>query len=168
MNINEKKLYEKTIQNIEGNVTTKNSRIAILISRFNNFINQNLLYGAIDTLNRIGKVKNHNITVIKVPGSYEIPIIANIISNSKKYHGIIALGTIIKGETIHFDKLATDITSQISNISIKNNIPIALGILMTENIEQAMHRSGTKLGNKGSEAALTVLEMINIIKIIQQ
>ncbi|WP_367677312.1 6,7-dimethyl-8-ribityllumazine synthase [Buchnera aphidicola] len=155
------------MKNIEGDVTATNSKIAILISRFNNFINQNLLHGAIDTLNRIGKIQNNNITVIKVPGSYEIPIIANIISNVKKYHGIIALGTIIKGETIHFDKLATDIISKISNISIKNNIPIALGILMTENIEQAINRSGTKLGNKGSEAALTVLEMINIIKIIQ-
>ncbi|WP_343128091.1 6,7-dimethyl-8-ribityllumazine synthase [Buchnera aphidicola (Takecallis taiwana)] len=168
MNINIQPIQTNSVKSIDAGVTTKKSKIAILIPRFNNFINQNLLQGAIDTLHRIGKIQKKNITVIKVPGSYEIPIIANIVSSSLKYNGIIALGTIIKGETVHFDKLATDITAQISNISIKNNIPIALGILMTENIEQAIHRSGTKLGNKGIEAALTILEMINIIKILQE
>ena len=168
MNIEKKSFQNKKIQIIEGTIIAKNSKIAILTPRFNNFINQNLLYAAIDTLKRIGKVQDNNITVIKIPGSYEIPIIANLITQSLRYHGIIALGTIIKGETVHFDKLTSDITTQISNIIIKHNIPIALGILMTDNIEQAIHRSGTKLGNKGSEAALTILEMINIIKIIQK
>ncbi|CAL4043148.1 6,7-dimethyl-8-ribityllumazine synthase [Buchnera aphidicola (Phyllaphis fagi)] len=153
---------------IEGNVITQESKIAIIVPRFNTFINQNLLTGAIDTLIRIGKVPHKNINIIKVPGSYEIPIIANIISNSQNYHGIIALGTIIKGETIHFENISTEVSSKLSEISIKTNIPIALGILMTENIEQAISRSGTKLGNRGSEAALSILEMINIIKIIQK
>lgn len=168
MNIKKIQIQEDKIKIIEGDLITQNSNIAILVPRFNNFINQNLLHGAIDILNRIGKIKNKNITVITIPGSYEIPIIANIISASLKYDGIIALGTIIKGETVHFNTLTSDITTQISNISIKNNIPISLGIIMTENIEQAMHRSGTKLGNKGSEAALAILEMINVIKILRK
>ncbi|QCI26197.1 6,7-dimethyl-8-ribityllumazine synthase [Buchnera aphidicola] len=149
---------------IQSDIISKDAKIAIIVPRFNNFININLLNGAIDILNRMGQVKNENITIIKIPGSYEIPIIANILTHKCKYHGIIALGTIIKGETIHFHTLSSDITTKISNISIKTNIPIALGILMTENIEQAIHRSGAKLGNKGSEAALTILEMINVIK----
>ncbi|MCW5197151.1 6,7-dimethyl-8-ribityllumazine synthase [Buchnera aphidicola] len=149
---------------IEGKMITQKSKIAIIIPRFNNFINQHLLTGSIDILTRIGEVSNKNITIIKVPGAYEIPVIANIISQKQYYHGIIALGTIIKGETIHFENISNEVSSKLSDISIKNNIPITLGILMINNIEQAIHRSGTKLGNKGSEAALAILEMINVIK----
>ncbi|QCI27399.1 6,7-dimethyl-8-ribityllumazine synthase [Buchnera aphidicola (Therioaphis trifolii)] len=155
------------MQIIEGDLISENSKIAIVIPRFNNFINQNLLNGAIDILIRIGKIKNKNITIIKIPGSYEIPIILNNISSFLNYDGIITLGTIIKGETEHFKVLSSNITSKISEISLKNNIPISLGILMTDTIEQAINRSGLKFGNKGSEAALVVLEMINIIKKIK-
>ncbi|WP_367674629.1 6,7-dimethyl-8-ribityllumazine synthase [Buchnera aphidicola] len=156
------------MQTIECGLTNKKSKIVIIISRFNEFINNNLLSGAINTLVRIGNIKKHNITIIKVPGAYEIPIIANIISNSLKYQGIITLGTIIKGETIHFEQISANIISQLSSISIKYNIPIALGILITETIEQAINRAGVKLGNKGTEAALAILEMISIIKFIQK
>ncbi|WP_343182713.1 6,7-dimethyl-8-ribityllumazine synthase [Buchnera aphidicola] len=149
---------------ITGNITSQNYKIAIIISRFNEFINEKLLSGAIDILIRIGNMEKKNITIIKVPGAYEIPIVAETIAKKNKHHGIITIGTIIKGETIHFEHLTSSITHNILNISVKNNIPIALGILMTNNIEQAINRSGNKLGNKGSEAATTILEMINIIK----
>lgn len=168
MNITTKSDKKNKIKTIECGLTNKKSKIVIIISRFNEFINNGLLSGAINTLVRIGNIKKHNITVVKVPGAYEIPIIANIISNSLQCQGIITLGTIIKGETIHFEQISANIISQLSSISIKYNIPITLGILITETIEQAINRAGVKLGNKGTEAALAILEMINIIKYIHK
>ncbi|CAL4324358.1 6,7-dimethyl-8-ribityllumazine synthase [Buchnera aphidicola] len=153
---------------IETGVSSKDSLISIIISRFNEFINQNLLNGTIDTLKRIGKVKEENILVIKVPGAYELPLIAKNIANLKKYNAIIALGTIIKGNTSHFKYISREVSSGLAKVSLKNNIPIAFGILTTENIEQAIERSGSKMGNKGVEAALCALEMINIIKKIKK
>lgn len=153
---------------INEKITVKNGKIAIVIARFNNFINENLLSGAIDTLKRIGKIKSKNITIIKVPGSFEIPIIIKNLIKFHKYDAIITLGTIIKGETEHYKYIAKQTSNGILKISIKKNIPISFGILITKNIEQAIERSGTKMGNKGSEAALCVLEMINIIKKIKK
>ncbi|CAL4323223.1 6,7-dimethyl-8-ribityllumazine synthase [Buchnera aphidicola] len=151
---------------IQGKVTSETSKIAIIISRFNEFINENLLRGAVDTLNRIGNIHYNNITVIKIPGAYEIPIIANKIASLKKYDGIITLGTIIKGETMHFEILSGIVSTKISEISINHNIPITLGILITNTIEQAINRAGNKFGNKGNEAALSLLETINVLKIL--
>jgi 6,7-dimethyl-8-ribityllumazine synthase len=153
---------------IEAEVLSKNSCISILISRFNEFINQNLLNGAVDTLKRIGQIKSENISIIKVPGAYELPLIAKNIANLKKYDAIIALGTVIKGNTPHFIHVSHAVSSGLSKISLENNIPISFGILTTNNIEQAIERSGTKMGNKGIEAALCALEMINIIKTIKK
>ncbi|CAL1329333.1 6,7-dimethyl-8-ribityllumazine synthase [Candidatus Providencia siddallii] len=152
---------------IKGTLTATNSFIAVIVARFNHFINDKLLEGAIDSLERIGQILKNNITVIWVPGVYELPLIIKILAKSKKYDAIIALGTIIRGNTKHFKYLSNDCISSISSIGINNEIPIALGILTTENIEQAIERSGSKLGNKGVEAALTALEMINVINKIK-
>ncbi|WAI11646.1 MAG: 6,7-dimethyl-8-ribityllumazine synthase [Buchnera aphidicola (Macrosiphum albifrons)] len=149
---------------IQVGITAKNASIAIIISRFNEFINHNLLSGALDTLQRIGQVNKDNILKIYVPGTYEIPTVASHIASSSKYDAIIAIGTIIKGDTDHFKYIAGDTSSSLSRISTQYFLPITLAILTTKNIEQSIERSGTKMGNKGSEAALAALEMINIMK----
>ncbi|ACL30253.1 6,7-dimethyl-8-ribityllumazine synthase [Buchnera aphidicola] len=149
---------------IQSGITAENSSIAIIIARFNEFINKNLLLGALDTLKRIGQVHEENILKIYVPGTYEIPTIASYIAKSGKYDAIIAIGTIIKGQTDHFKYIANDTSSSLSRISTQYFLPITLGILTTKNIEQSIERSGTKMGNKGSDAALAALEMINVMK----
>ncbi|QCO71006.1 6,7-dimethyl-8-ribityllumazine synthase [Buchnera aphidicola] len=149
---------------IQVGITAKNASIAIIISRFNEFINHNLLSGALDALQRIGQVNKDNILKIYVPGTYEIPTVASHIASSSKYDAIIAIGTIIKGDTDHFKYIAGDTSSNLSRISTQYFLPITLAILTTKNIEQSIERSGTKMGNKGSEAALAALEMINIMK----
>lgn len=153
---------------IQSGITAKNASIAIIIARFNDFINNNLLSGALDTLKRIGQVNEENILKIYVPGTYEIPTVASYIANSGKYDAIIAIGTIIKGNTDHFKYIASDTSSSLSRISTQYFLPITLGILTTKNIEQSIERSGTKMGNKGSEAALAALEMINVMKTLKK
>ncbi|AGO53910.1 6,7-dimethyl-8-ribityllumazine synthase [Serratia plymuthica] len=152
---------------IEGVVATPNARVAIAIARFNNFINDSLLQGAIDALKRIGQVADDNITVVWVPGAYELPLTARVLANTGKYDAIIALGTVIRGGTAHFEYVAGEASSGIGNVSLNAEIPVAFGVLTTESIEQAIERAGTKAGNKGAEAALTALEMINVIKAIK-
>jgi 6,7-dimethyl-8-ribityllumazine synthase len=149
---------------IQTGITAQDSSIAIIVSRFNEFINKNLLLGALDTLKRIGKVNEENILIIYVPGTHEIATVASYIAHSSKYNAIIAIGTIIQGDTDHFKYIANDTSSNITRISTQYCLPITLGILMTKNIEQSIERSGTKMGNKGSEAALAALEMINVMK----
>ncbi|QCI22892.1 6,7-dimethyl-8-ribityllumazine synthase [Buchnera aphidicola] len=149
---------------IQAGITAKNASIAIIISRFNEFINHNLLSGALDALQRVGQVNKDNILKIYVPGTYEIPTVASHIASSSKYDAIIAIGTIIKGNTDHFKYIASDTSSSLSRISTQYFLPITLAILITKNIEQSIERSGTKMGNKGSEAALAALEMINVMK----
>ncbi|WP_348666399.1 6,7-dimethyl-8-ribityllumazine synthase [Arsenophonus symbiont of Ornithomya chloropus] len=148
---------------IKSFITAPKARIAIAIARCNHFVNSSLLKGAIDTLERVGLVKKENITVVWLPGAYELPLIVKTLSDTKKYDGIIAIATIIRGATKHFSYLFDICSSGISNIVMKSNIPVGFGVLITENIEQAIERSGTKSGNKGVDAALSVLEMINII-----
>ncbi|QCI18980.1 6,7-dimethyl-8-ribityllumazine synthase [Buchnera aphidicola] len=149
---------------IQSGITNETASIAIIISRFNQFINNHLLSGALDTLTRIGQIKEENILKIYVPGAHEIPIVANYIAKFKKYNAIIAIGTIIKGNTDHFKYIANDTYKNLSKISIKYLIPITMAILTTNNLEESIERSGLKMGNKGSEAALAALEMINVIE----
>lgn len=153
---------------IEATVLAQTAKIAIIISRFNYFINKHLLDGALNTLKRIGQIKDENITIIYVPGTFEIPIIAHTIANKKKYNAIIVLGTIIKGSTIHFSLLSNEVIKQVSKISTQYKIPISFGVITANNIQQAIERAGTKIGNKGSESALVALEMINIIDTINR
>ncbi|WP_343154132.1 6,7-dimethyl-8-ribityllumazine synthase [Buchnera aphidicola] len=149
---------------IQSGITNQKASIAIIVSRFNQFINNTLLSGALDTLTRIGQVQEENISTIYVPGTYEIPLIANYIAKYKKYNAIVAIGTVIKGSTDHFKYIASETYNNLSKISIKYFIPITLGILTTNNLKQSIERSGLKMGNKGSEAALAALEMINIME----
>nr|WP_218057065.1 6,7-dimethyl-8-ribityllumazine synthase [Gilliamella apicola] len=156
------------MQTIEGKVAAPKATVAIVVARFNHFINDSLVNGAIDALTRIGQVDDKNITVIWVPGAYEIPLATKVAAQSKKYDAIVALGTVIRGSTAHFDFVAGESSSGLLSASLDNTIPVGFGILTTESIEQAIERAGTKAGNKGAEAALTALEMLNIIKAIKE
>ncbi|CUX97073.1 6,7-dimethyl-8-ribityllumazine synthase [Candidatus Hoaglandella endobia] len=152
---------------IKSFVTSPNARVAIAIARFNQFINNNLLDGAIDALKRIGQVNDDNITVVWVPGAYELPLTVSTLANSKKYDAIVALGTVIRGSTAHFEFVAGECSSGLSAVAANTSLPVAFGVLTTDSIEQAIERAGTKAGNKGTEAALTALEMINILQAIK-
>ncbi len=147
----------------EGQLVAQNEKVAIVISRFNEFITGKLLSGCIDTLKR-HCVKEENIDVIWVPGAFEIPVIAKKLANNSKYDGVIALGAVIKGSTPHFDYVAAEVSKGVAQASFSADKPVVFGVLTTDNIEQAIERAGTKAGNKGSDAALSLIEMMNLIK----
>lgn len=149
---------------IEGVVPAPQAKVAIVIARFNSFINENLLSGAVDTLKRQGQVSDDNITVARVPGAVEIPLVAKQLAKSGKYDAIITLGTVIRGGTYHFELVANECHKGLGQIMLEYNVPIAFGVLTTESIEQAIERAGSKVGNKGTEAALSALEMINVMQ----
>lgn len=155
------------MQVIEGRVSAPNAKVAIIVARFNHFINDSLVDGAVDALKRIGQVEDNNITIIRVPGAYEIPLAAKVVAQSEKYDAIVALGTVIRGSTAHFDFVAGESSSGLLAASLDYTIPVGFGILTTETIEQAIERAGTKAGNKGAEAALTALEMLNTLSAIK-
>lgn len=144
-------------------IASDNDKFCIILARFNDFIGAKLLSGAIDELKRHG-VKEENIEVVRVPGAFEIPVIAQKTAVSKKYSAIIALGAVIKGATPHFDYVSNEVAKGIAQVSLNTGIPVSFGILTTDNIEQAIERAGTKAGNKGSDAARTAIEMANLIK----
>lgn len=148
---------------LEGTVAAPNAKIAVVIARFNSFINESLLEGAVDALKRIGQVQDDNITLVRAPGAYELPLVARRLADSKKYDAIVALGTVIRGGTAHFEYVAGEARSGLGQVAMQADIPVAFGVLTTENIEQAIERAGTKAGNKGAEAALVALEMINLL-----
>jgi len=151
------------INTIEGKFTDCDVPYAIVIGRFNSFITNNLLTGTLDTLKRHG-VSDNNITTIWVPGAFEIPLTVQKVAQSKKYTAIIALGAIIRGGTPHFDYIASECSKGIATVSLQYDIPIAFGVLTVDTIEQAIERAGTKAGNKGSDAALSTLEMVSLLK----
>lgn len=157
-------LIGKNMKVLEGSVAAPNAKVAVAIARFNSFINESLLEGAIDALKRIGQVKDENITIVRAPGAYELPLVARRLAESKKFDAIVALGTVIRGGTAHFEYVAGEASSGLGKVAMDAEIPVAFGVLTTENIEQAIERAGTKAGNKGAEAALTALEMINLIQ----
>ena len=157
-------LIGKNMKVLEGSVAAPNAKVAVAIARFNNFINESLLEGAIDALKRIGQVKDENITIVRAPGAYELPLVARRLAESKKFDAIVALGTVIRGGTAHFEYVAGEASSGLGKVAMDAEIPVAFGVLTTENIEQAIERAGTKAGNKGAEAALTALEMVNLIQ----
>lgn len=145
----------------EGKLIGKNKKICIVVSRFNDFITKHLLDAAIDILVR-HEVKQEDIDVVWVPGSFEIPFVCKKVALKKEYDGIIALGAIIKGDTSHNEYIATEVTKGIAQVMLETNVPIAYGIITPDNLEQAIERAGTKQGNKGAQAALTLLELINL------
>ena len=151
---------------IEGNVNGSGQKIAIVAARFNEFINKQLLEGAESTLIRSG-VREEDIDVIWVPGAFEIPFAAQQAAKTKKYDAIVAIGTIIRGATPHFDYVANESAKGVANVSLQEELPVINGIITVETIEQAIERAGTKAGNKGSEAAIGAVEMASLAKKIR-
>jgi 6,7-dimethyl-8-ribityllumazine synthase len=150
---------------IEGKLSAEGLKFGIVVGRFNSFITERLLEGAIDCILRHGGSKE-NIEIVKVPGSFEIPLTAKKLAKSGKYDAVICLGAVIRGSTPHFDYVANEVTKGIAQVSLETEIPISYGILTTDTIEQAIERAGTKMGNKGFDAAMVAIEMANILKSI--
>jgi 6,7-dimethyl-8-ribityllumazine synthase len=148
---------------IEGDFSANTAKFTLVVGRFNSAIVDNLCAGAIDTLRRQG-VPEANITVVRVPGAYEMPLAAKRVAAKGGTDAIIALGAVIRGGTPHFDFVAGECSSGLSRVSLDHEIPIAFGVLTTDTIEQAVERSGTKAGNKGADAAMTALEMISLLR----
>ena len=147
----------------EGNLDASGLKFGIIVSRFNDFIGEKLVGGAIDALIRHG-AKEADINVFKVPGSFEIPLAAKKVALTKKYDAIICLGVIIRGDTPHFEYIAAEVSKGIASVGLDTGTPIIFGVLTTENIEQAIERSGTKAGNKGFDAANAAVEIVNLFK----
>lgn len=148
---------------IQGTLDAKGSRFAIVISRFNSFISDRLLSGAIDALERHG-ASSDSISVVWVPGSFEVPPIAKRLALSKKYDAVICLGALLRGETPHFDHLSATVTKELGAIALEANIPVINGILTCNTMEQAVDRAGLKTGNKGFDASVAAIEMIELMK----
>lgn len=146
---------------IEGKINAQGLKFGIVVSRFNDFISDRLLAGALDALLRNG-AEEKDIEVIKVPGAFEIPQVARKLALGKKYDALICLGAVIRGATPHFDYIAAEVSKGIAMIGLESEIPISFGVLTTDNLEQAIERAGTKAGNKGWDAALAAIEMVNL------
>jgi 6,7-dimethyl-8-ribityllumazine synthase len=151
------------IQEIEGNLNIRSARIALLVSRFNSFIVESLLNGAVDTLKRHG-AEDHDLQIVRVPGAFEMPLAAKRLAASQRYEAIIALGAVIRGGTPHFEYVAGECTKGLATVSMEYDLPVAFGVLTVDSIEQAIERAGTKAGNKGAEAAMSAIEMINVLR----
>lgn len=157
----------KKMKTFEGKLVTADIKIGIIAGRFNEFITSKLLSGAIDCLVR-HDVKEENIEIAWVPGAFEIPLIAAKMAESKKYDAIICLGAVIRGNTSHYDYVCSEVSKGIAATSLKYGLPVMFGVVTTENIEQAIERAGTKAGNKGYDCALSAMEMVNLIKGLEQ
>lgn len=148
---------------IEGNLDAKGLKFGIVVSRFNSFICERLLEGALDAIIRHGG-SDADISVARVPGAYEIPLAAQKLAESRKFDAVICLGAVIRGSTPHFDYVAAEVSKGVASVSLETGLPIAFGVLTTDTIEQAVERAGTKAGNKGFEAAVTAIETANLLK----
>ena len=151
---------------IEGNLVAGGMRSAIVVSRFNSFITERLVEGAVDALLRHG-AKDGDITVIRVPGAFELPVAAKLAAANEKFDAVIALGAVIRGSTPHFDYVAAEMSKGLAHVSMDTDKPVAFGVLTTDTIEQAIERAGTKAGNKGFDAAVTAIEMFNLVKALR-
>jgi len=152
---------------IEGNFSAEGLKFAIVISRFNDFIGGRLLEGAIDTLVRSG-ADDGDIDVVKVPGAFETPLLAKKLAEKKTYDAIVCLGCVVRGATPHFDYIASEVSKGIANTALDTGCPIAFGVITADTLEQAIERAGTKAGNKGSDAALTAIEMANLLRAVDK
>ncbi|KAF0188027.1 MAG: 6 7-dimethyl-8-ribityllumazine [Desulfobulbaceae bacterium] len=151
---------------IEGNLKADGKKFAIIVARFNSFVSEKLLEGALDTLIRSGAL-DEDIDVARVPGAYEIPLIAKKMAASQKYDAVICLGAVIRGATPHFDVVVNEVSKGSAQVGLETGVPVLFGVLTTENIEQAIERSGSKAGNKGSEVAVAAIEMANLLVNLQ-
>ena len=152
---------------IEGQLSASGLRFAIVVSRFNSFITERLLAGAMDALTRTG-ANPDQIDVIKVPGSWEVPLVAGEAARSKRYDAVICLSAVIRGETPHFDYVAAEAAKGIAQVASQTGVPVAFGVLTTNTLEQAIDRAGAKGGNKGFDAAMTAVEMANLLRTLRQ
>ena len=148
---------------IQGDLSGKGLKFGIVTARFNDFITARLLDGAVDALQRHG-VAESDIEVVKVPGSYEIPLAARMLAQTRKYHAVICLGAVIRGATPHFEYVSAEVSKGVAAVSLETGLPVIFGVLTTDTIEQAIERAGTKSGNKGWDAALSAIEMANVMK----
>ncbi len=146
----------------EGSLEAKGRKFALILTRFNSFISERLLEGALDTLRRSG-ASDDDIDIAKVPGAYEIPLLAQKMARSKRYDAVICLGAVIRGATSHFDYVAGEVAKGIAQVSLDSDIPVIFGVLTTDTIEQAIERAGTKAGNKGADCASAAIEMVNLL-----
>ena len=147
----------------EGKLVSKDIKIGIVASRFNEFITAKLLGGALDGLKR-HDVLEDDIEIAWVPGAFEIPLIAAKMAESKKYDAVICLGAVIRGATDHYEYVCSEVTKGIASVALKSGVPVMFGVLTTDNLEQAIERAGTKVGNKGFDAAVSAIEMVNVIR----
>jgi len=157
-------LWSKKMKDYSGQLIAKGFKFAVVVSRFNEFITGRLLEGAIDAIVR-SDGKQEDIDVIRVPGAFEIPLVVKRAALSKKYDAIICLGAVIRGETPHFDYMASEVTKGIALLNLEFTIPITYGIITADNTEQAIERAGNKMGNKGFEAARSAVELLNLFKV---
>ena len=151
----------------EGKVVSENIKVGIVVARFNEFITSKLLGGALDGLKR-HNVSENDIDVAWVPGAFEIPLIAQKMASSGKYDAVICLGAVIRGATSHYDYVCNEVSKGIASVSLNSDIPVMFGVVTTDNIEQAIERAGTKAGNKGYDCALGAIEMVNLIRNIEE
>ena len=148
---------------VEGRLSAEGFRFAIVVSRFNDFISSRLVEGAMDALKRHG-ADEEQISVVKVPGAFEIPLVAKKLAESDRFDALICLGAVIRGGTPHFDYVAAEVSKGIASVSLESKIPVTFGVLTTDNLEQAIERAGSKSGNKGYEAAVAAMELANLFK----
>jgi 6,7-dimethyl-8-ribityllumazine synthase len=153
---------------IEGDFAPQEAKYGIVVARFNSFIVESLLAGAIDALKRHGGVKEESIDVVRVPGAYELPLVAQAMAANGDYDAIIALGAVIRGSTPHFDFVAGEASKGLAQVGLSHELPIIFGVLTTDTIEQSIERAGTKAGNKGAEAALSAIEMVSLLRKIRK
>jgi 6,7-dimethyl-8-ribityllumazine synthase len=151
------------LNTIEGKLDAKGMRVGIVVSRFNSFISDRLVEGAVDALLRHG-AEQDNLQIVRVPGAFEIPLTAKKLAGSGRYDAIICLGAVIRGATPHFDYVSAEVSKGIASVSLDSGVPVSFGVLTTDNIEQAIERAGTKAGNKGFEAAVGAIEMVNLFR----
>ena len=156
-----------TIKTYEGDLVIRDAKVCLVVSRFNSFIVEQLESGAIDALVRHGADRD-DITVVRVPGAFELPLAVQKVAEMQQFDAIIALGAVIRGGTPHFEYVAGECVKGISMVSLQHKVPVSFGVLTVDTIEQAIERAGTKAGNKGAEAALSVIEMISLIKSLEK
>jgi 6,7-dimethyl-8-ribityllumazine synthase len=147
----------------QGNLQANGLKIAIVVSRFNSFISERLLEGALEALQKMGALEA-DLTVYKVPGSFEVPLLAKMIAKAKAVDGILCVGALIRGDTPHFDYLSAEVTKGLAQIAMEDGVPVSFGILTVDTVEQGIERAGTKAGNKGYDAAFSLVETLNVIK----
>ena len=152
---------------IEATLLAEGKKFSLVVSRFNDFISERLLEGALDALLRSG-ARDEDIDIVKVPGAFEIPLMAKKMAATKRYHAVICLGAVIRGATPHFEYVSAEVSKGVAAVSLETEIPVIFGIVTTDTIEQAIERAGTKAGNKGWSAAIAAIEMANLIEVVDQ